>query len=82
MEAFAATLVPSVGSGGCVPGGSPPSSSIRWYTDPTRLRATDPGQTRGNPVFLSHDAFNANREEVADLQERYRQGTVGYVEVM
>jgi len=47
------------------------------YTDPTRLRATDPGHVEGNPVFLYHDAFNPNREEVADLKDRYRRGAVG-----
>jgi tryptophanyl-tRNA synthetase len=51
------------------------------YTDPTRLRATDPGHVEGNPVFLYHDVFNPNREEVADLKDRYRRGTVGDVEV-
>src|SRR5215208_6047842 len=51
------------------------------YTDPTRLRATDPGHVEGNPVFLYHDAFNPNREEVADLKDRYRRGAVGDVEV-
>jgi tryptophanyl-tRNA synthetase len=51
------------------------------YTDPTRLRATDPGHVEGNPVFLYHDAFNPDLEEVADLKERYRRGAVGDVEV-
>ena len=51
------------------------------YTNPTRLRATDPGHVEGNPVFLYHDAFNPNREEVADLKDRYRRGAVGDVEV-
>jgi tryptophanyl-tRNA synthetase len=51
------------------------------YTDPTRLRATDPGHVEGNPVFLYHDVFNPNREEVADLKNRYRRGAVGDVEV-
>jgi tryptophanyl-tRNA synthetase len=51
------------------------------YTDPTRLRATDPGPVEGNPVFLYHDVFNPNREEVADLKDRYRRGAVGDVEV-
>jgi tryptophanyl-tRNA synthetase len=51
------------------------------YTDPTRLRATDPGHVEGNPVFLYHDVFNPNREEVADLEDRYRRGAVGDVEV-
>ncbi len=51
------------------------------YTDPTRLRATDPGHVEGNPVFMYHDAFNPDREEVAELKERYRRGAVGDVEV-
>jgi tryptophanyl-tRNA synthetase len=51
------------------------------YTDPTRLRATDPGHVEGNPVFMYHDAFNPDRGEVEDLKERYRRGAVGDVEV-
>jgi tryptophanyl-tRNA synthetase len=51
------------------------------YTDPTRVRATDPGHVEGNPVFLYHDAFNPDRAEVDDLKGRYRRGTVGDVEV-
>lgn len=51
------------------------------YTDPTRLRATDPGHVEGNPVFMYHHAFNPDRDEVADLEDRYRRGAVGDVEV-
>ena len=51
------------------------------YTDPTRLRATDPGHVEGNPVFMYHDAFNPDTDEVDDLKERYRGGRVGDVEV-
>jgi len=51
------------------------------YTDPTRLRPTDPGHVEGNPVFIYHDAFNDNFEEVKDLKDRYQKGTVGDVEV-
>lgn len=54
---------------------------MRMYTDPNRLRATDPGTVEGNPVFIYHDAFNADREEVEDLKARYREGRVGDVEV-
>lgn len=53
----------------------------RMYTDPTRLRATDPGHLEGNPVFMYHDAFNPNVDEVNDLKERYTSGKVGDVEV-
>jgi tryptophanyl-tRNA synthetase len=51
------------------------------YTDPRRVRSDIPGQVEGNPVFSYHDAFNADRDEVADLKERYRRGKVGDVEV-
>jgi tryptophanyl-tRNA synthetase len=51
------------------------------YTDPTRLRATDPGHVEGNPVFMYHDAFNPDFDEVNDLKERYVKGAVGDVEV-
>ncbi len=54
---------------------------MKMYTDPTRLRATDPGHVEGNPVFTYHDAFNPDREEVAELKERYKKGKVGDVEV-
>jgi tryptophanyl-tRNA synthetase len=51
------------------------------YTDPRRVRADIPGQVEGNPVFIYHDAFNPNLDEVNELKERYRQGQVGDVEV-
>ena len=51
------------------------------YTDPSRIKPTDPGHVEGNPVFIYHDAFNENKAEVADLKERYQKGTVGDVEV-
>jgi tryptophanyl-tRNA synthetase len=51
------------------------------YTDPKRVRADIPGTVEGNPVFIYHDAFNPNREEVDDLKARYREGKVGDVEV-
>lgn len=51
------------------------------YTDPKRLKSTDPGTVEGNPVFIYHDLMNDNADEVADLKERYRKGQVGDVEV-
>jgi len=53
---------------------------MNMYTDPKRLRATDPGTVEGNPVFIYHDAFNPSKAEVDDLKERYRVGKVGDVE--
>jgi tryptophanyl-tRNA synthetase len=54
---------------------------MKMFTDPGRIRADMPGRVEGNPVFSYHDAFNPNREEVSELKERYRCGTVGDVEV-
>jgi tryptophanyl-tRNA synthetase len=51
------------------------------YTDPNRIKATDPGTVEGNPVFIFHDLINEDKEQVADLKKRYRAGTVGDVEV-
>ncbi len=51
------------------------------YTDPKRIRADIPGTVEGNPVFIYHDLFNMNIEEIDDLKQRYRTGNVGDVEV-
>ncbi|MFL5731768.1 MAG: tryptophan--tRNA ligase [Chloroflexia bacterium] len=51
------------------------------YTDPTRLRATDPGHVEGNPVFAYHDAFNPNKDEVEEMKRLYRIGGIGDVAV-
>ena len=54
---------------------------MRMYTDPKRVRADIPGTVEGNPVFIYHDAFNSDLELVEDFKKRYRDGTVGDVEV-
>ncbi|SIP97275.1 tryptophanyl-tRNA synthetase [Alkalispirochaeta americana] len=51
------------------------------FTDPNRVSADVPGTVEGNPVFIYHRIFNPDTAEVADLEERYRSGTVGDVEV-
>ncbi len=51
------------------------------YTDPNRVSADIPGTVEGNPVFIYHDIFNPNKEEIEDLKQRYRTGNVGDVEV-
>lgn len=51
------------------------------FTDPNRVHPNDPGTVEGNPVFIYHDIFNPNKEEVKDLKDRYTKGTVGDVEV-
>ena len=54
---------------------------MSMYTDPNRLKATDPGTVEGNPVFEYHDAFNEDKAKVEDFKKRYKEGKVGDVEV-
>jgi tryptophanyl-tRNA synthetase len=54
---------------------------MSMYTDPSRLRATDPGHVEKNPVFAYHDIFNSDKAEVEDFKSRYRAGKIGDVEV-
>jgi tryptophanyl-tRNA synthetase len=51
------------------------------YTDPKRIRATDPGETdpAKNPLWAFHRTFNADTGWVAEHEELYRQGKVGDV---
>ena len=51
------------------------------FTDPNRKKATDPGRVEGNPIFIYHNLINDKKQEVEDLKNRYRTGTVGDVEV-
>ena len=54
---------------------------MQMYTDPSRVRADIPGDPDKNPVFLYHRLFNVDKKEVLELEERYREGKVGDVEV-
>src|SRR3989344_3703178 len=54
---------------------------MSMYTDPNRIHSADPGKVEGNPVFIYHDAFNPNKEEVNNLKNRYLKGEVGDIEV-
>lgn len=51
------------------------------FTDPNRIRADIPGKVEGNPVFIYHDIFNPNKDEIESFKKRYQEGTVGDVEV-
>lgn len=51
------------------------------FTDPARIHPSDPGNVEGNPVFIYHSIFNPDKNEVRDLEERYKSGNVGDVEV-
>jgi tryptophanyl-tRNA synthetase len=46
-----------------------------------RMSPTEPGDPDVTPAFMYHRAFNADKAEVADLEERYRKGAVGDAEV-
>lgn len=50
------------------------------YTDPKRLKATDPGSVDNNPLWIFHDTFNPDQAWVLDAKERYRAGKIGDVE--
>ncbi|HEX7151413.1 MAG TPA: tryptophan--tRNA ligase [Thermoanaerobaculia bacterium] len=52
---------------------------MSMYTDPTRLRATDPGTVENNPLWILHEAFNHDRAWLDEHQELYRRGGVGDV---
>src|SRR2546429_1544206 len=53
------------------------------YTDPKRVRATDPGEAdpAKNPLWAFHDAFNPDKAWLAEQQDAYRQGKVGDVAI-
>lgn len=56
---------------------------MSMYTDPSRIRATDPGKVEGNPVFIYLDAFGKEEDlsEINNLKKRYTTGQVGDIEV-
>lgn len=65
---------------------SDPESAVtqkvkKMYTDPTRLRATDPGHIEGNVVFVYLEAFHPDKNELENLKKKYTQGKVGDAEV-
>lgn len=53
------------------------------YTDPKRLRATDPGETdpAKNPLWAFHETFNTDTAWVDEHREMYKNGKVGDVAV-
>ncbi len=56
---------------------------MNMYTDPTRIRVTDPGHVEGNPVFIYLDAFGteADLSQINEYKDRYKKGEVGDIEV-
>lgn len=53
---------------------------MRMYTDPNRLKATDPGTVENNPLWVFHDVFNHDKAWVEEAKQRYREGSIGDVE--
>lgn len=49
------------------------------YTDPNRLRASDPGTVENNPLWIFHDTFNPDKAWVEEAKAQYRAGTIGDV---
>jgi len=56
---------------------------MTMYTDPKRLRVTDPGETNPekNPLWAFHEAFNTDKAWIAEQQDAYRNGKVGDVAI-
>ncbi len=56
---------------------------MSMYTDPKRIRATDPGETdpEKNPLWAFHETFNPDSAWVREQQEAYRLGKVGDVAI-
>lgn len=50
------------------------------YTDPNRLRATDPGTVENNPLWIFHDIFNSDTAWIEEAKTKYRAGQIGDVE--
>lgn len=53
---------------------------MAMYTDPKRLKATDPGSVENNPLWIFHETFNPDQQWIAEAEERYKQGQIGDVE--
>ncbi len=47
------------------------------FTDPGHVRPADPGTVEGNVVFAHLDAFDPDRDAVAELKAHYRRGGLG-----
>src|SRR3954464_2608023 len=56
---------------------------MSMYTDPKRIRVTDPGETdpTKNPLWAFHETFNQDQNGFKDQQEAYRQGKGGDVAI-
>lgn len=59
------------------------SKVMSMYTDPKRIKPTDPGTVEGNPVFIYLDTFAqvSDKAQIDEYKELYRKGQIGDVEV-
>ncbi len=48
----------------------------KMFTDPTRLKATDPGHIEGNVVFIYLDAFYHDTVELENIKKEYIAGKI------
>ena len=47
------------------------------YTDPLHLKVSDPGHIEGNVAFLYLDAFDTDKEGLAEMKAHYQRGGLG-----
>src|SRR3984885_10162690 len=47
------------------------------YTDPKRLKATDPGTVENNPLWIFHETFNPDKAWVEAAKAAYQAGKIG-----
>lgn len=52
---------------------------MNMYTDPTRIKSTDPGTVENNPLWIFHETFNPDQTWVSEHEELYRKGKIGDV---
>lgn len=54
---------------------------MKMYTDPGRIKPTDPGKVEGNPVFIYLDQFGttSDQEQISKFKQQYQKGQVGDV---
>ena len=53
---------------------------MSMYTDPNRLKASDKGTVKDNPLWIFHDVFNPDKAWVLEAKTKYQEGMIGDVE--
>ncbi|HLB58065.1 MAG TPA: tryptophan--tRNA ligase, partial [Gammaproteobacteria bacterium] len=53
---------------------------MNMYTDPRRVRASDPGCIEGNPLWIFHDTFTEDKAWIEEGKARYQAGLIGDVD--